>query len=422
MSEGDGESKVLPLFRPEAVEAQTGTGLGEIILSQPLSAKLLALASLVIALSAVVFLFVGEYTRRVRVEGFLLPDEGVLRVVPPQTGVVRELRVREGDIVSKGDVLYVLSSERSVADAPSSEARVVERQRERLKSLESDIADLAPRHRQQAKAANDRADGLVAELRSIDANVGVAEQQLKLAEDSYRRYEKLRVSKVVSELDLERLKQSELDRKSGLESLRREKLSVQNNLAAVQTEIAELPLRQRAERGALERDLAALEQSLVESEARREVQVTAPEAGRVAAVIAVAGQGVSPGQTLLHLLPSSSSLQASLYVTSAAIGLIKPGQRVKLRYPAFPFERYGHQEGEVAAVAASAVRAEELPFPLATTEPVYRVQVKLDAQTVGPEGRRHALQAGMKAEADVLLDRRRLIDWMFEPLRALAES
>lgn len=418
----EGESKILPLFRPEAVQAQTGTGLGEIILSQPLSARLLSAISLFIALSAIVFLFVGQYTRRVRVEGFLLPEQGVLRIVPPQTGIVRELRVREGDIVSKGDVLYVLSSERSVADAPSSEARVVERQRERLKSLESDIADLAPRHRQQAKAANDRADGLVAELRSIDANVGVAEQQLKLAEDSYRRYEKLRVSKVVSELDLERLKQSELDRKSGLESLRREKLSVQNNLAAVQTEIAELPLRQRAERGALERDLAALEQSLVESEARREVQVTAPEAGRVAAVIAVAGQGVSPGQTLLHLLPSSSSLQASLYVTSAAIGLIKPGQRVKLRYPAFPFERYGHQEGEVAAVAASAVRAEELPFPLATTEPVYRVQVKLDAQTVGPEGRRHALQAGMKAEADVLLDRRRLIDWMFEPLRALAES
>lgn len=422
MTDGEGEAKVLPLFRPEAVQAQTGTGLGEIILSQPLSARILSIVSLLIAVSAVVFLFVGEYTRRVRVEGFLLPDEGVLRVVPPQTGLVRELRVREGDVVKKGDVLYVLSSERSVADAPSSEARIVERQRERLASLSADVKDLEPRHRQQLKSARDRAEGLAAELRSIDANIVVAEEQLKLAQESYRRYEKLRVTKVVSELDLERLKQSELDRKSGLESLRREKLSAQNNLRAAGMDIDELPLRQRAERGALERDLAALEQSLVESEARREVQVTAPEAGRVAAVIAVAGQGVSPGQTMLHLLPASSSLQASLYVTSAAIGLVKPGQRVKLRYPAFPFERYGHQEGEVATVASSAVRAEELPFPLTTTEPVYRVQVKLDAQTVGPEGRRHALQAGMKAEADVMLDRRRLIDWMFEPLKALAES
>ena len=357
-----------------------------------------------------------------RVEGFLLPEQGVLRVVPPQSGIVRELRVREGDNVNKGDVLYVLSSERSVADAPSSEARVVERQRERLASLSLDVADLPQRHRQQTQAARDRAEGLAAELKSIDANIVVAEQQLKLAEDSYRRYEKLRVTKVVSELDLERLKQSELDRKSGLESLRREKLSAQNGLRTVQVEIAELPLRQRAERGAIERDVAALEQSLVESEARREVQITAPEAGRVAAVLSVAGQGVAPGQTMLHLLPTASSLQASLYVTSAAIGLIKPGQRVKLRYPAFPFERYGHQEGVVATVATSAIRAEDLPFPIATTEPVYRVQVKLDAQTVGPEGRRHALQAGMKAEADVMLDRRRLIDWMFEPLRAMAES
>ena len=418
----DSDSKVLPLFRPEAVQAQTGNGLGEIILSQPLSARLLSAVSVVIALSAIAFLFVGEYTRRVRVEGFLLPEQGVLRVVPPQSGIVRELRVREGDNVNKGDVLYVLSSERSVADAPSSEARVVERQRERLASLSLDVADLPQRHRQQTQAARDRAEGLAAELKSIDANIVVAEQQLKLAEDSYRRYEKLRVTKVVSELDLERLKQSELDRKSGLESLRREKLSAQNGLRTVQVEIAELPLRQRAERGAIERDVAALEQSLVESEARREVQITAPEAGRVAAVLSVAGQGVAPGQTMLHLLPTASSLQASLYVTSAAIGLIKPGQRVKLRYPAFPFERYGHQEGVVATVATSAIRAEDLPFPIATTEPVYRVQVKLDAQTVGPEGRRHALQAGMKAEADVMLDRRRLIDWMFEPLRAMAES
>lgn len=418
----EGESKILPLFRPEAVQAQTGTGLGEIILSQPLSARLLSVISLVIALSAVAFLFVGEYTRRVRVEGFLLPEQGVLRVVPPQTGVVRELRVREGDIVNKGDVLYVLSSERSVADAPSSEARIVDRQRERLASLSGDVKDLATRQRGQVKAARERADGLALELKSIESNIAVAEQQLKLAEDSYRRYEKLRVTKVVSELDMERLKQSELDRKAGLESLRRERLSAQNGLRTAQTEIDELPLRHRAERGALDRDIAALEQSLVESEARREVQVTAPEGGRVAAVIAVAGQGVSPGQTMLHLLPTESSLQASLYVTSAAIGLIRTGQRVKLRYPAFPFERYGHQEGVVASVATSAVRAEELPFPLATTEPVYRVQVRLDAQTVGPEGRRHALQAGMKAEADVMLDRRRLIDWMFEPLRAMAES
>lgn len=420
MTEND--SKVLPLFRQEAVEAQTGTGLGEIILSQPLSARLLSLFSLVIAISAIVFLFVGEYTRRVRVEGFLLPEQGVLRVVPPQAGVVREQRVHEGDSVAKGDVLYVLSSERAVADAPSSEARVMERQRERLASLNRDVKDLEARHRQQVQSAKERAEGLTSELKSIEANIAVAEQQLGLATESYQRYETLRAKKVVSELDLERLKQAELDRKSGLENLRREKLGSQNGLRTAQMDIAELPLRQRAESSAIDREIATLEQSLLESEARREIQVTAPEAGRVAAVLVMAGQGVSPGQTMLHLLPSDSALQASLYVTSASIGLIRAGQRVKLRYPAFPFERYGHQEGQVSAVATSAIRAEELPYPIASTEPVYRVQVKLDAQTVGPEGRRHELQAGMKAEADVLLDRRRLIDWMFEPLRALAES
>ena len=53
-------------------------------------------------------------------------------------------------------------------------------------------------------------------------------------------------------------------------------------------------------------------------------------------------------------------------------------------------------------------------------EPLYRVKVALEAQTVAAYGRAEPLQAGMQVEADVLLDRRRLIEWVFEPVFSLA--
>jgi membrane fusion protein len=55
-----------------------------------------------------------------------------------------------------------------------------------------------------------------------------------------------------------------------------------------------------------------------------------------------------------------------------------------------------------------------------TREPLYRIKVALDGQTVSAYGRAEALQPGMQVEADILLDRRRLIEWIFEPLLSLA--
>jgi membrane fusion protein len=73
-------------------------------------------------------------------------------------------------------------------------------------------------------------------------------------------------------------------------------------------------------------------------------------------------------------------------------------------------------------VSRSAVAASELGFvpPDVAREPLYRVRAALDSQTVMTYGEAARLQAGMLVDADVLLDRRRLIEWVFEPLYSLA--
>ncbi len=105
-----------------------------------------------------------------------------------------------------------------------------------------------------------------------------------------------------------------------------------------------------------------------------------------------------------------------------------PGQRVLLRYQAYPYQKFGHYEGTVTSVSRSAVSPGELPPQLASNtgvtgaatggaaEPVYRITVALARQTVTAYGEQVRLQPGMQLEADVALETRRLYEWVLEPL------
>jgi membrane fusion protein len=151
----------------------------------------------------------------------------------------------------------------------------------------------------------------------------------------------------------------------------------------------------------------------------------------VTAIHAVPGAKAEAGTPLLTIVPPSTRLEAQLYAPSRDIGFVRAGQRVKLRYQAFPYQRFGHYEGVVVAVSRAALSPSELPAQLAgltsvtgvstgaPTEPVYRITVKLASQTVKAYGEETPLQPGMTLEADVALERRRLFEWVLDPLYAV---
>jgi membrane fusion protein len=95
---------------------------------------------------------------------------------------------------------------------------------------------------------------------------------------------------------------------------------------------------------------------------------------------------------------------------------------VRVRFAAYPYQKFGQLQGVVAQVSRAALAPAELPPQLGvppTTEPLYRITVHLAAAEVHAYGRPQPLTAGMQLEADVLQDRRRLIEWVFEPLLGL---
>jgi membrane fusion protein len=146
------------------------------------------------------------------------------------------------------------------------------------------------------------------------------------------------------------------------------------------------------------------------------VVITAPADGTVTTILAQVGQSATPGTPLLSILPAGAELEAHLLVPTRAAGFIRQDQTVALRYQAFPYQRFGHYLGEVREVGRTILQPQEAALPLPVQEPVYRITVKLPAQRVQAYGQSLALQSGMVLDADIWVDRRRLIEWVVGPL------
>lgn len=104
------------------------------------------------------------------------------------------------------------------------------------------------------------------------------------------------------------------------------------------------------------------------------------------------------------------------------LGHVQAGQAVRLRLEAWPQARYGHLDGRVLQVTRVPMTPGDLAalplpaLPSAAAEPRYRITVALD--TLPPEWAGREMIPGLRLQADVMLDRRRLLDWILAPLQA----
>ena len=407
------------LFRQEALSTQQHAWLGSIRLIRPVSLTLLATLAVLAAVGVVLFLGMGQYTRKAAVVGVLVPEKGVMRLHAPQAGTVLESHAVEGQAVKQGDVLFVLSVGRST-ESGDTQAAVQAGLATRQQSLQE-----AARQRQALLAAQkaglDRqiAD-LQRELAQIDAEAGLQRQRLALAQQALDRHKGLLAENFISIAQVQAKSEEVLAVRAQQQALERQRAGKQRELGVLQAQLLELPLQAQAATGEIERDLAELAQESAEVAARQRLVVRAPQDGVVSVVTAQPGQSAAPDTPLASLVPAHSQLQAQLYAPSSAVGFVRPRQTVLLRYQAYPYQKFGHHPGEVLAVSRTPLQAAEiavlaLPESL-RREPLYRITVSLKEQQVQAYGQPQPLVPGMQLDADVLLDRRRLIEWIFEPL------
>ena len=370
------------LFRQEAIDAQREKLLGEVSLARPVPLWIFTALAVGFAVTLVAFSIWGEYARRERVDGFLALDTGAARILAPEAGTVADLLAKEGDEVEAGQPLIRLSFERGTASGVTSGELVQREISERQLVLEREQQQIKLLGQQQADALRRKIADLERELAQFEVEIKAQQSRLASSRNEFQRAEELYKEKFYSESKLIEFRNNVLDQQVKVETLKRQRAGVERELSAARAEEPSIALKTQTALEQIRRQASELQQGSVQEEAKRENVIRAPVAGVLTNIAAARGETVAESAPLAVVVPKGSGLHAQLLVPTRAIGFVAPGQQVVLRYDAFPFQRFGQYRGTVERVSRTVWSPGEKVGQLVVKEPVYRVDVRLDAQHV----------------------------------------
>ena len=407
------------MFRQEAIDALREKFLGEATIARPLPMWAMTLLAVGAAALMIAVAIWGQYTRRERVEGFLQLDVGAARISITDAGRVTELLVKEGQEVKAGDPMLRLSLDRSTASTLSASAMATGELSQRRGSLEKEQEQIRELAVQQLQQVRKRIDDIKREITQIEQEIKLQGQRVASAKEQAKRFQQLAKEKFVSDIVARQKQDEATDQEIRVQTLRRQKSTLERDLSTAQLEEPAIALRARSQEEQMTRQISVVQQSLAQEETKRETVIQAPITGVVTNIAIASGQSVTADSPFATILPAGSKLQAEMLVPTRAIGFVTKGKEVVMRYEAFPFERFGQYRGVIAEVSQTVWSPGDKIGPLAVREAAYRIIVKLDKQSVAVMGQEIPLRSGMLVNADILLDKRSLLEWIFEPLLQL---
>jgi membrane fusion protein len=406
------------LFRREAVSHAHRRLKGEIVLAAPLPGRLLGAALVAAVAIGLILAATASYARKETVPGWVMPQGGIIRVTARDGGVVEAIRVREGERVAQGAPLVTLRLSTDVNGGDT--GRIMEAQM----AAEGAAADAETQAgkvklRTQRAAFVDRAVLLRRQLAEAKDRILLLRQRSALARAAADRGEGLLKQGYLARTSMDQLTVAALAAAQDVSVAQAQAGDLDRQLSDLDHDLAALPLDMAVLDARAAQNRATLSQKRAGVQAQSVFLATAPIAGRVVAVPVEQGETTRPGAAVAVLMPLGSDLTAELYVPSRAAGFIRPGQDVRLMYQAFPYQVFGAARGVVKSVSATVLAPSEVAIPgLTVNEPVFRVRVALQRQDVLAYGKRISLQPGMLLSADVVIDRRNLLQWLLDPLYA----
>lgn len=407
------------LFRPEAVKQQGVKLDGDVIIAQPVKTTVLVFGLVLVVVLALVFLSQSSFHRKETVNGYLKPDLGVARIAPQRNGTIVTLFVEDGQVVEAGQKLAQISSDEYLEQGSNLSSQLLGALEQQHRNLTFRLAEYETSYRQQKGTLEGRLLNLKAQLDEIKSQQLVMAERLKLNEQKLKDYQHLRELGHISATELNNLRELVLSMKQQQKDLQINYQAQQGQQIQLEAQYRALPNEYEQQKVQISTEMAKLSQQKTEMSARSEVLLTAPVAGRVTNLVAELGSMALAGKPLLTIVPENSTLYAVLLVPTRAFGFIQPGQQTRMRYEAFPYQRFGLYKGEIVQYSKSVLLPNEVNMPIPVNEPVYQVHVKLESQAVKAYGAEVQLQSGMLLSADIVLEQRSLLSWLFEPILSL---
>ncbi|GHG03729.1 HlyD family secretion protein [Thalassotalea marina] len=411
-----GDKDVSQLFRKQAVEAQSQRLMGAITLAQPLSLKLTTATILLVVSLTLIYLFNAEYTRKETVQGFLRPDKGLIKSYSNRSGTIQNILVREGQFVKKGTPLINLVSYRSLDNGIELSDKLIQELNQQHKLLIDEKKQLQTLEQQEVKRIKARQEFLLKSKQVIATQQELLREKLSLYQQQQSQFNRLYQQGYVSELEFQQKQERHIVVKQEYENLTRTLIDHQDELSQLNFEFIHTPQKYLTKKRDIERQQSQINRQLTETKNNFSYTVKATHSGVITGIQVVEGETLHNIRPLLTILPEGATLIAELMLPTRSSGFVAEGDIAKLRFDAFPHQRFGFVYGTISRVDKTLITQEESNFPVQLSEPVYRLQAELDHQFIVGYDREFPFKSGMLFSADIILDKRTLIEWMLDPI------
>ena len=423
--------------------------------ASPIGRAIAALIAILFCV-ALAWAYFGKIDIIASAPGKIIPSGRTKVIQPFETGVIRAIRVRDGQNVKAGDVLIELDPTINAAEREHIQSDLTAAQLDiaRLRAALSDGPDplaefyppesasplLVATHRQfllsqigeyRAKLAGlDRQYATVAaNISKLEAVIPVVQQKVDVRGALYNR-------EFSSKLQyLENLQQLiETQKELAVQQSRhRETQAALAALKEARTQAAaEFSRTIHDDLSKAEAKAGGLTQDLIRAEQKTKLQaLTAPEDGVVQQLaVHTVGGVVTPAQTLLVIVPVGTHIEVEAMVSNRDIGFVHPGQEAEIKVETFNFTRYGLLHGKVLHVSQDAITRDKSQDKSGGGKPqgsegntdpkpdelVYAARVSLDRTQMEIENKMVNLSPGMAVTVEIKTGSRTVLNYLLSPL------
>lgn len=363
--------------------------------------------TLIAFITLVVWSSMAKIDQVTRASGSIIASDRTQEIQALEGGIITTLTVKEGDNVKKGQLLVILEEERAKAAVDNSATKIAALQA-KVSRLEAELfnrplkfspsLDAYPEYiANQTALYNRRRQAIEQDIRSLEAILRLAQQELNMNEPLLKYGD-------VSQADVIRLRRQVADIQSQIANKRNKYFEeAQNDLTKTQEELE-----------------SEQEQMRDRTQVLQEKRLIAPTDGKVNNIkITTLGGVVKPGEVVMQILPTNSSLIVEVKVKPTDIADVSIGQKANIKLDAYDYSIYGTLDGVVSYISPDSL----MQSTPRGEEPYYRVQIKIIGTEFKDRQQKIQVKPGMTVNVDIKAKQRTVLSYLTKPItKTISES
>lgn len=417
------------MFRQELLENRKMLWRGRALLLPGIPPLLVISVCIIFLTVFITFVIMGSYTRRVNVSGEITTWPRPVNIYSSVQGFIVKQFVTEGQEIRKGEPVYQIDVSRSTSSGVVSDnqRKDIENQIVRIANIISRLEDskkatlqTLEKQKMQYQEAFERSTAIV---RRAEEGIIIMKNNM----NNYRTYQKkglINKDQLTNQTALYYQQQNNLLSLSG----QNEQNALQITSLESQIKIQAADFDNRIYQMELQR--YELQKELINTDVNGEVIIRALSDGKIDSLSVTVGQMVSAGDSLLQIIPDKiKDHYLVVWAPNDAVPYINPGDRVNIRYEAFPAEKFGQFAATVLLVSKTPASSQEmLTYQGApknnqnTSVPYYKIVVRPDLQEIRYDGKFLPIENGMTAQGTLFLEKRKIYQWMLSPFYDMKHS